>query len=458
MRRYAAGVAAVLFVSPLIAWADDTVQDVIVVGPDTKLGANAGKQAVNGQSTDLFADWRKFLQDNGLHEGQNESQSPDQEPFQIFKATIEVTLPITDPRWLDERALAYEQAMVNAKSQYAAFLDTEVQAGRTSSGFNVKGAGIPDAGYEVAKTLSTFDRLRTLADKTLDEQIKLLDPTWDGTGKTAAQRDERVVQLRRRFEENVSAHSQALTVGATPIYTAEGPTRNGYSVLVGIVVSSNMRKIARAISDPNVKLPADAPEAPISKQIADRYAADPTFLTATEGVRVMTDEHGARVLVCFAGVGDTGDSMTTEKEAELSCRGRIAQFVAEQIATDDRKSGGMALDKFAPRSDGSVPESRASFNQVIQSRTQALTPQVAMTGLMQVGLYETQHHYAHQPMVVAIYEWSQASSASAAQLRRENDKDKPRNAASAGGTGNAVGGVPAATDVNRGLSTNPSKY
>jgi hypothetical protein len=61
-------------------------------------------------------------------------------------------------------------------------------------------------------------------------------------------------------------------------------------------------------------------------------------------------------------------------------------------------------------------------------------------------------------MVVAIYEWSQASSASAAQLRRENDKDKPRNAASAGGTGNAVGGVPAATDVNRGLSTNPSKY
>jgi hypothetical protein len=462
MRRYAAGVAAaILVVSPLFALAETpqpTVQDVIVVGPDTQLGADAGKQSVNGQSKDLRGDWQAFLTERGLHEGQNEPQSPDQGPFQIFMAVGDVKLATTDPRWLDERAVAYEQAMVAAKEKYAAFLDSEVQAGRVSSLFERKGLGIPDFGDEAAKTLSTLDRMRTLADKALDEQIKTLDPTWDGTGRTAAQRDERVVMLRRSYQEQISAHSQALTIGATPIYTAEGPTPNGYGVLVGIVVSGNMRKIARAISDPTIKLPADAPEAPVAKQIADRYREDPTFLTATEGVRIMTDEHGARVLVCFAGVSDSGDSMTTEKEAELTCRGRVAQFVAEQIASDSRNGGGMAFDKLAPVQNSSEPDTRVSFNKQMQSRIKATTPQVSMSGLIQIGLYETQHHWAHQPMTVAIYQWSQASSATAQQLRRENDQEKAPGGSNATASGTGPSGVPAATNVSRGLSTNPSKY
>jgi hypothetical protein len=434
------------------------VQDVIVVGPDTQLGADAGKQVAVAQSTNLRGDWMAFLSEKGIHEGQNEPQTPGQAPFQIFSEQVEIHSKPTDPHWLDERAIASDQAVLGAKAKFATFLDSQVQAGRTSSLFQNKGQGIPAAGDKVAKALSIVDKMRTLTGKALDEQIKNIDPTWDGTGKTTAEQEQRVVMVRRQYEEQVKASAQAFATGATPIYTAEGPTRNGYGVLVGLVISGNMQKIARAFSDPSIQLPVDAPEAPVAKQIADRYGKDPKFLSVTEGVRIMTDDHGARVLVCFAGVADAGDSMTTEKEAELSCRGRIAQFVGEQIAVDDGRSGGLAYDKLAPQQNGSGPNDRVAFDQKMKSTTTALTQQISMAGLMQIGYYETEHYYTKQPMVVAVYEWSQASGATAQRLRHENEPRGNSAAANSEGVGAASTGIPAAASVGRGLSTNPSKF
>jgi hypothetical protein len=434
-------------------------QDVIVVGPDTKLGADAGNQptVVAAQVQDLRADWTAWLHDAGLKEGQNDPKTPGQPPFQIFMAMTEVTLSPSDSHWLDERALATDQAMLAAKGKFANFIASDVKAGRTSSLFHSAGDGIPDASAKVARTLSVMDKMRTLTGKELDDQIKKFDPSWDGTGKTAAQQTERSVLLRRQYEEQVSNYAAAFTTGAAPIYTAEGPTRNGYGVLVGIVISSNMQKIARAFSDPNIKLSAAAPEAPVTNQIADRYKADPAFLAATEGVRVMTDEHGERVLVCFAGVAETGDNMTTEKEAENSCRKRIAQFVAEQIVVKDGGKGGFAYDKLAPN--GSGQDGRVSFSKTMTSSIEAVTPLISMSGLTQIGYYEINHHYSHQPMAVAVYEWSQASNAAAREIRKESEQaGKPTEPIQAGPSGAAPGGVPAAASVNRGMSSNPSTF
>jgi hypothetical protein len=451
--------AGLVFLSLVAASAGEPkTRDVSVVGPDTQLGADAGAQPVNAHSADLRGDWQAFLQEKGLNEGQNEPAQPGQAPFQIFSEVGDISLSPTDPGWLDARAAAYGQAILKAKAKYVEFLDSEISAGRSSKLFKKSGTGIPSAEDKVAQTLSTMDKMRTLTDKALDAQIKNYDPTWDGTGKTQNDRQDRVVMMRRQYEEQIQTSAQGFTTGAAPIYTAEGPTRNGYGVLVGIVISENMQKIARAFTDPSIVLASNAVGLPIRRQIGDRYRTDPTFLTATEGVRIMTDEHGARALVCFAGVMDTGDSMTTEKSAELTCQASIAEFVSEQVASESSAHGGVATDTLAPQGPGTVAERRTEFNKELRDETTAFTPRISMSGLMQIAYYETQHQYTHQPMVVAVYEWSQGSSAIAQQLKRASET--PGNvvqAAPADGSA-ARPTVPAATTVDRGLSTNPSEY
>ena len=438
--------------------------DQVTPGPDTKVGTHLSAQKADAKSVDLQRDWRSFLAESGLKEGQNEPRSPQQQPFQIFSGMVDVKSPPNSPDWLIERANAHQQAILQAKGKYADFIAAEVKAGRSSNLFKADGQGVPSMGQNVAQKLSAMDKMRVLADKTLDEQIKQFDPGWDGSGKSEAQRQERVVTMRRQYEEQIQASAQAFTVGAAPIYTAEGPTRNGYAVLVGIVISENMRKIARAIVDPSLKLAADDPDLPIAAQLAQRAKTDPLFLTSTEGVRVMTDEKGQKTLVCFAGVPESGDSMITQKEAQLSCQGRIAQFVAEQVVTDSRRSGGQAVDALAPVQPGAKPDSAVSFNQKMNASITAETGKVSMAGLTQIETFDLQHPYSNQDLMVAVYAWSQDSQASALKLRQENNQirremetagQRPNLAApGVGGASNA----PAAPPVNRGLTTNPSKF
>jgi len=433
-----------------------SVQDVVVIGPDTKLGTRAEEQKHGAQnSTDLRGDWRKYLSDNSLTQGLN--TRPNAPPFIIFASSpIEIVSSPSSPAWLTERANAYQQAVLQAKENIANFIAGEAQSGRASALFNSAGQGIPSTGQNAAKNLSIMDKMLTLTDKTLDNEIKKYDAGWDGTGKTEAQRQERVVSMRRQYEENISASAKAFTSGAVPIYSAEGPTKNGYAVLVGLVVSDNMQKIARAISDPSVILPPDDPEPPIMQQIKTKVAQDPFFLTSTEGVRIMTDEKGQRSLVCFSGVPDTGDSMVTEKEAETSCRGRIAQFVAEQVVTNTRRTGGMAVDTLTATATAPT-EKRVSFDQKLESQIKAETGRVPMTGLMQVDFFETKHHYSKQDMAIGVYVWNQDSAGAARRVKAVTE-----SGAGGGGqaqTSPAVGssGAPPAP-VGRGMTTNPSKF
>src|SRR5260221_2618915 len=173
MRLLAAGsLVALLPLLPCAYAQQPPVQDVIVVGPDTKLGANAGKQNVVASSKDLRADWESFLKEQGIHEGQNAPRTPDQSAFQIFKSIQDVKSRPNDPNWLAERANAYQAAILDAKKQFAEFLTSEVKSDRLSSVIDSKGQGVPELGTKTAGTLSVFDKMRTLADKALDAQIK----------------------------------------------------------------------------------------------------------------------------------------------------------------------------------------------------------------------------------------------------------------------------------------------
>ena len=429
---------------------DQQVKDVIVVGPDTKLGADAGKEIVKGTSKDVLQDWKEFLSSHGLHEGLNPSQTADQSSFYIVMGRAEVKASPQDPNWLYAHGDAYQQAILGAKQSFAESLKADVKSDRLNTIFHNVGQGVPEIGDKVAEKLSVIDKMRTLTDKSLDAEIKNYDPSWDGTGKTETDRQRRVVTLRNQYEEQIAASASAFAVGAMPIFEAEGSGQDNYQVLVGMVISENMRKIARAITDNTIQLSLLPPEDPVVKQIDDLYTKNPAFITATEGVRIYTDEHGARVLVCFAGVPEIGDSMVSEGEAKLLCQGRIAQFVGETIVVAKTGDGGVINDVLAPQGNSPDPESRTSFNKKFEFKVRATTGIISMSGLSQIGHYETRHPYTHQRMLVGAYLWSQALSNQAQQLRSQNSPGTTRTPVTLGTNGQAP--------VNRGVTTNPSKF
>jgi hypothetical protein len=431
---------------------------------ETELATSSTEQVakLEGSRTPMasFEDW---LDENEMTEGVNFKE--DGSLF-VIVYDEQVVNAKGDPknvrnRWVQARNVAYSRAVLNAKAQIADAVSAEVTSARSARVLDIGGDTLPPVLTGPAKQLSIMDKALTLAGKELDHQIQKFEPEWDGTGKSEAERQKRLVQYRETYKESLGAVSRLFTTGALPIFTAEGRDEDGnYVVGVGMVWSTKTQFIAEAIFDSALALPKDDPEPSIRDQLKLALNNNPDFLAVSSGVRLWTNENGEQTIIAIVGLDRTKSKQRNRRESGLRGRSMIAQFVAEQVEAKDQAETEMVTDQLV---DGSSETFDAGeFNSAIAARSKT----IRLSGVSRAFRWTGKHPASKAKMLVDVWAWTPSARQQAATLARISDRAEksmrqkgaqpaiPTNTETAKSKPVAV----PATAASRGATTKKSKW
>lgn len=374
--------------------------------------------------TDPYLKWQQYLSNGGIQEGTN---SRNGRIFLIAYGQSKVGKSTNDSGFMDSRTIAYNKALLSAKEEMAASLSVVLDSSRSITLSEFGDEIAPNLYEEVVEPLSIMDKASTLTGLALDNEIKKFDPTWDGTNKTDDERIVKMAEQREIYTEYISSKARMFLQGATPIFNAEGPDDEGnYSVSVGIVWSGKSTKVAESVYNPTVAPPQGKRN---SMSIQNRLnSLKDDELAATLGVRIWWDEEGLPVILSFAQAKGSGSSTIAKKKTATRARTQIAQFVAEQIESSTRESGG---EEFRYYDDGTHEAfDQSTFEMNIQSRSN----QVQLSGLGTILFKKINHPVTNKKIAVNVVAWSPESNQIARGLNKMSIEQETKMDATKGGT------------------------
>ncbi len=360
--------------------------------------------------------WRGWLARNHMLEGINRKANGD--VIFVVKASDVVQVSPGAPEWVTARNALAGQLHLKALGKISRFIRQRL-SGSARADWLKAGDTPPPLVAEIADRISLTERARHLAGLKLDAEIRKFDPTWKGEGKTDAQKRQIAVELSQSYREAIKADSELLTGGATTVIQCEGPARSDgtatagkYEVLVGVVWSPRLLRIARIIANPELALQPGKDRRSLARRFAQFDRRNPNWMAMTLGSRVWTDENGEMVVVGFGAAPATSIKSIDEGRARIDAVAAITRFASESIATTDVKSGAFA---FSRMKDGSTRALDATaFEQHIKSVMKSIT----LRGAYKITEWRGKHPVTGAPMHVVAYAWKPSTNRSATDAEK----------------------------------------
>lgn len=421
--------------------------------PGQALQQDSDKQLSIALPTDPNLRWEAYLESSGLVEGVN---TRGDKTFFIARGEAQVGKPLNDKGFIKSRTVAFERALLSAKSDMAESVGSVLDSTRSLKLFE-QGNELPPAMENVKEELSIMDKARTLTSLALDDRIKRFDPTWDGTGKSKEEKQQKLAVQTEKYHEELNQKARLFLQGASPIFNAEGPSDMGYTVVVGIVWSPNMAKVAEAMYNPSVSLSPGPKKASIRQQIQNMMESNPDSLASTMGVRIWRDENGDRTVVSFAAVRGTGSPTIAKKKSALRARAQMAQFVSENMLSNGGLSGDETIISFDD--DTSEAFDEENFNQTIIATAKT----IKINGASTVYSWKGKHPNSKKKMFVNVLAWSPSSRKLAIDMEERAVTDKEKMDTMGKKKANVTQGKPAsqggvATGGLSGAQTSPDDF
>jgi hypothetical protein len=407
--------------------------------------------------------WQEWLTQNRLSEGVQYIAEPRDVRILMFSEAAVAEGPAN--RFLNRRGIAYNTAVLQTKAELAKTVATEIQSGQFLSVIERNGEDAPPMLQQAAQPLSTADRVRVLADRALDDQIRRFEPSWSGTERTDDERRRRLVELEQSYRNSISTRAELFTSGALPVCVFEGTGSDGrYKVGVGMAWSMRTQRVAQAIIDPRIRVPG-APKMPVRDQLEETIRERPDYLASAYGLQLTRDERGDPVVLAFAAVDPSSSGFRNESLTRDLAMQMIQTFVAEQAV-----AGAQADQRLAEQAlvDGRTESFDSSS---YRSEIQSSAPRMTISGLSTVRSWEGVHPSTRARVYMRVFAWSPIGQAAASAVRGMSDGQR-RSVESAVGRGPGVdsttagamrsqqpasGGVQAAP-LRAGQSTNPSDF
>jgi hypothetical protein len=200
----------------------------------------------------------------------------------------------------------------------------------------------------------------------------------------------------------------------------EGPNEDGnYSVLVGIIWSMRLAKIAESLFNPSVEPEPQPPDQPIRAQLQALGQDDPVFYCYVNGLRVWTNEKGERVIVSFGSVPATSSIMIDKDRATLAARSAIQRFIAELVETKGTIEGEFTYQE--------TEEGGQTFdNEAYQRRIDAKAKQISLRGATPIMAWRGNHPYGEKQLQVVAVTWSPETYAAARSMEKAMGSQETR--------------------------------
>ncbi len=357
-----------------------------------------------------------FLAEKGWSEGTNTKGNSF---FIVARGVGLVAAPVNHPSYNSSRGRAFTKAMLEAKSQLAAYLSSTIQTAAVHRLAEIPEPAPSSPEDQVAAAMagmpdeSVCGKMVTLVHQTLDNALEKSGYNADATRADAqAKLDEAKAKVKdlatqEEYSNSIAVAANAAISGLQAFYTAEA---NGEIGVITIWSPKLAETAAAMVTGKSV--PKTKPKAPIAKQIP----TDKKTLMSTFGVQQKINEKGDLVLVAYAQTGTKSDSRNSKKIAERIAtdlaRAELRNFAGETAQLSNALEDAETLNEYT---DGSVDyKDERSYESFVKTAA----AKMEMNGIQIIKRWDAKHPVSGRTVVGAVATWSPAE----AQLARKNKK------------------------------------
>ena len=385
--------------------------------------------------------WQAFLAARNLNTGVQEggvTLIPDRDI--IISSGSEFTKTgLGQPGWIESRVVAFERAELEAKAKIIRYLSETIETKRSLE--LLENAAWSDGSVDEVKRLgevqSTLARIGkkslALTESTLDKALQKMDPDYDAEKYADKTPQELKVIVEDTFMRHIRSVAFRTLIGVTPIYTTESKVGGEYRVLIGVIWSPKLNRLALSLFNDEYNIPAVAPGAELEMQLP----AHPETLLGTWGTRIVIDENGHYAVLGYAqsqprrsGPAKVQAALQTAKEiAANRARAQIVNYIKEGLTVRDEEKSRELSREFSDMTVGT--ETVRKYNHRIAGRK----IKVKLRGLRVLKQWDMEHPETGQKVAGAIVAWSPSSAAlsekidSVMKARPKADKAAPQKTA-----------------------------
>ena len=337
----------------------------------------------------------------------------------VLRGTATVQVRSENPDWIQQRSLAYTEALLNAQADYVKNQRTVNTNDTVATMFKAAGQEPPpydNADKDNGKTADLLRKLVGLASGKLDQELRELN--IDPKQFEAMSEPQRHVQLQNKLSVRSTEKSFGELVGLTPTQTFERNDGKGNCTIgVVAVVSPALKEFAQQVLKQRGEF---LPDPTRVQDIAKIYASKPA-LVRDFGVRRMFDEQGLPVIVSFAQWSSSylgGDPVLAEEyrraareQAEQMADAQITDFLKGSIEFTRTSETGRTLEEAAERmQDGSVIQEAATRTLLdAMAKTIRRQSSATLTGLQTLARWSLVHPDAPSQHIIGVIRmWSAA--------------------------------------------------
>jgi hypothetical protein len=390
---------------------------VVEAKPDVK--PTAGLLTAQAQDPSERAD--ELLGAMGLSDG--EQQLPDgQFGFVAMSTPVVVQFAPGTKGYVAAREMAFQIADLQARGKITKFLDEQVETERDFS----KAREDRDKTSIPSPDAAGAAKAKSVAEQELDAELKKagVDPSaYEG-----APPEKKRMILGQAFAQSIRSKSGALLAGAATLFVTEGPVDGKHCIVVGLIWTERLSKLASLAMSPKI---AARPIAPESKKaaMARLPLGNALQLVRNFGAQMVSDGRGNQWIVANGQTNytDADDLDIAYEEAEQNALAALTLFVNERVDRATQTEKRQVMEKF---NDGSMNAEQVKATMTAMSGKAKLK----ISGHGAVKKWKTTIDGSKVCGVVLM--WSPQSAANALGMRQQMQQ-----AATPGATPPAGGGT-----------------
>ena len=317
------------------------------------------------------------------------------------------------------KAIAYQKAESNAKSQIVQLMGEALTSGKSMSVMEdmIDGED-PDAKQKATK----MQKASKIVDESLDKALSYLGVSENeisnmNEGKKKAQYEEKYSSLNKSL-------AAASIKGCAVVAVSEGKAgSSGYQMAVLMKYAPELRSLSAAISSGKI---TTVPKGKARNSLNKLRSLKPSQLMLTHGARVMYDKDGYPMVVGFGsksyetgGRREAQNVQNAQTKARLAAVVAIKQFVAEDMTVSEMSE---SIEKISGYSDGTENVfSQEKFEQAIASKQTTIN----IAGAMTLRKWKGKHPLTDENLAGTIVYWSMKNRKMAQDIKNEaNAPDK----------------------------------
>jgi hypothetical protein len=336
-----------------------------------------------------------FMDSKEWIEGRNTKK--DGSSFIIATGTGIIQAPRGHHAYIDGRQIAFDKALVDAKSSLLRYMESEVSTDIKKAAQEGEFPSLETP----TKDLSVKEKMLMLAHATLDEKLKEKGVAFDDP---EAEEVLKGVLNSEEFSKIVRSASESYIAGFQAYKTFESaPKDNMGRMGVILLWSHKLNEMATSIQS---RRPINAGKA--KRTLQEQVAVDEKVLLSTFGVQQTRDENGDYWLLASGQSGLKSDSAMSEDMAEEKAR-TIAEAYIRSFAGENAKR---VTDMYQAESykelitGAEIYEDKSATWTAFESHSKAMK----ISGMKVLRRWQTSHPLTKQRVVGVVLAWSPLSA------------------------------------------------